>query len=139
MDCIFCKIVAKEIPAQIVYEDSYTIAFLDINPVNRGHVLVIPKDHYRDFTETPLDNLKNVVRTAKIISESLASAVGADGFLVSTNNGVAAGQAVMHLHFHIIPRFNDDHLHAWTGRPYKDEEEIKYVTENIIRSLKKEL
>ena len=139
MDCLFCKIVSGEIPAQIVYEDSYTVAFLDINPINRGHVLVVPKEHFRDFAEVSLDSLKNVMRTVKLITENLGSAVGADGFNVSTNNGKAAGQVVMHLHFHIIPRFNDDHLHSWSGRPYKDEQELNYVAESIIKSIKKEI
>lgn len=139
MDCLFCKIVSGEIPAQIVYEDAYTIAFLDINPINRGHVLVVPKEHYRDFSEASLEVLKNVTRAVKVVSESLASAVGADGFLVSTNNGTAAGQVVMHLHFHVIPRFKDDHLHSWSGKPYKDEQESNYVAESIVRSIKKEI
>lgn len=139
MDCLFCKIVSGEIPAQIVYEDAFTVAFLDINPINRGHVLVMPKEHVRDFTEASLEVLKNVVRTVKIVSENLGSAVGADGFNVSTNNGKAADQAIMHLHFHIIPRFIDDHLHSWSGRPYKDEQECNYVAESIIKAIKKEL
>jgi histidine triad (HIT) family protein len=138
-NCIFCKIIANEIPAQVVYEDSFSLAFLDINPINRGHVLVVPKEHYRDFNEASVEVLKNLIRTAKLVAETLSAAVGADGFIVSTNNGRAAGQEVMHLHFHVIPRFNDDHLHAWPGRQYKDEQEIKYVADSIIRAIKKEV
>jgi len=109
VDCLFCKIVAGEIPSFKVYEDSETLAFLDINPAAPGHILVIPKRHAKDIFEIEEQSLKAVAATVKRMADRLRSALGAD-VSVLQNNGRAAGQAIDHLHVHVIPRHAGDRL-----------------------------
>jgi histidine triad (HIT) family protein len=110
MDCIFCKIVNKEIPAQIIFENNDYLAFLDIEPNTVGHTLVIPKKHIASFAgqsnEEAADHMKVVHCVATQLGDVLASA----GFNVAINNGQAAGQIVNHVHWHIIPRYDGDGL-----------------------------
>jgi histidine triad (HIT) family protein len=119
IDCIFCKIINHEIPADIFYEDENVIAMMDIKPVSRGHVLVIPKKHSNDLLTTDDVTLHHVITKIKEIAIALTKTVNAQGINISTNNGAAAGQAVFHLHFHLIPRFSSDGLVSW---PHHDSE-----------------
>jgi histidine triad (HIT) family protein len=117
--CIFCKIINKDIPADIVFEDDLVVAFLDIKPVSRGHVLVVPKKHTADVLSATDDVLIDLMPKVKKIAQALVKTVGADGINISANNGAASGQIIFHLHFHLIPRFNNDHLPPW---PHADSE-----------------
>ncbi|HIH17437.1 MAG TPA: HIT family protein [Nanoarchaeota archaeon] len=110
--CIFCKIVGKEIPASVVYEDSKVLAFLDISPANKGHVLVIPKQHYVTLLEVPDSTLAEVAKVVKKVSAAVLKATKAKNFNFVQSNGPVAGQVVMHVHFHIFPRFKNDGLLA---------------------------
>ncbi|MBI5370100.1 HIT family protein [Candidatus Uhrbacteria bacterium] len=111
MSSIFSKIIAREIPARIVYEDDHMIAFLDINPVNPGHTLVVPKNEQPNVLESSEEDLVQVLRVVRLLAPAIVKAVGADGFNTVTNTGEASGQSVPHTHFHIIPRFlNDGHM-----------------------------
>lgn len=112
-NCIFCKIINKEIPSDIVYEDSDVVAFLDIHPVTRGHALVVPKKHSQDLTDTDEETIKNFFVTAAKVAQAVSKAVNAAGFNFSVNNGAASGQIIFHLHVHIIPRFASDNLKPW--------------------------
>jgi len=105
--CIFCKIVKREIPAKVIYEDEKTMAFLDINPRSKGHTLVIPKEHYETFEELPEDTALALIRTIKKVLEILKP-LNFDGYNILNNNKPTAGQEVPHLHFHIIPRYKDE-------------------------------
>ena len=125
-DCIFCKIVVGEIPSEKVYEDETTVAFLDISPVTKGHVLVVTKKHFKDFLETPVEELEKCVKTIKKIAPKLMVALEADGFNIGLNNGEASGQVVKHLHFHIIPRHDNDSLRMWEGKAYQENEMKDY-------------
>lgn len=124
-NCIFCKIVTREIPAEILFEDSATIAFLDIKGVNPGHVLVIPKEHYADFASTPTDVLCKVIATAKMLVPAILAATGASAFNVGVNSGHDAGQVVGHMHLHLMPRLAGDGLELWHGKPYAEGEMAK--------------
>ncbi|NOX71912.1 MAG: HIT family protein [Candidatus Micrarchaeota archaeon] len=104
-NCLFCKIIKKEIPAEIVYEDSMTLVFLDINPRNPGHLLVIPKNHYGDMFDIPDGELRELIVTVKKMARAAKEGMKADGISVSQSNGQAAGQVISHMHFHVIPRF----------------------------------
>ncbi|MCD6367672.1 MAG: HIT family protein [Candidatus Aenigmarchaeota archaeon] len=106
--CPFCKIVSREIPADIVYEDEFTLAFLDANPSAPGHTLVIPKRHLPTILDVDDETLKRVFQTVKKVTEMIKNALQPDGFNIGINHGEAAGQRVPHLHVHIIPRFNGD-------------------------------
>lgn len=130
MECLFCKIIAGELPCYRIYEDRRLLAFLDINPVNKGHLLLLPKDHYLNITDTPSDILKDLIALAQKLSKVLTEAVGANGFNLTVNNGESAGQVINHLHFHIIPRFTGDNLHLWPGKSFSEEEMIR-TAENI--------
>lgn len=119
-DCIFCKIVKDEIPADKIYEDDRVLAFMDIRPVSRGHALVIPKRHAADIVESDNTDIADAIIQAKRIAVAIQHALKADGFTISTNRGEAAGQTVFHLHFHIIPRYREDGLSAW---PHQETEQ----------------
>ncbi|MDO8490225.1 MAG: HIT family protein [bacterium] len=119
MSCIFCKIVAGELPSSCVYEDDTVFAFLDIAPVQPGHVLLIPKTHVEKFCDADDETLAYISKVAKKIANAVVTATKADGCTVSTNNGAAAGQEVFHFHWHIIPRFTGDNLNQWPHGSYK--------------------
>ncbi len=109
-DCLFCKIVAGEIPATIVAEDDRTIAFMDINPATRGHALVIPRAHARDVHEIDSEDLKAVAASAQQLAARQRARLGADGVNLINSNGPAAWQTVFHFHMHVIPRYEGDPL-----------------------------
>lgn len=102
---VFCKIVRGEIPSYKLYEDETVLAFLDISQVTKGHVLVIPKDHYDNFLSTPHDVMHKVMDVAQRIGQVLIKFMNAKGVNILTNNYEAAGQTVMHFHVHVIPRY----------------------------------
>jgi histidine triad (HIT) family protein len=103
--CIFCKIVKKQAPSSILYEDDLTMAFLDIRPLNLGHTLVIPKAHYINIFDTPKEELGQVHIVAKQLASAIKKATAADGISIIQQNGKAAGQDIFHLHAHVVPRF----------------------------------
>ena len=111
MGCIFCDIIERKSKAEILYEDDSVISFLDIRPVNYGHALVIPKNHYKDFLSMPADEMNNVIKVSQIVAEAVSNSLNTDGFNIVANNGRAAGQSVFHFHFHIIPRYKTDKFH----------------------------
>lgn len=124
-DCLFCKIVAKEIPSTMVYEDDLVLVFMDIGPIIKGHALVVSKKHYDPVTETPDDVLAKLHQVAKRIARAQMNGLGADGVNIMQNNGKAAGQEVPHIHVHVIPRFNDDGHHwNWNAGKYDDFDEM---------------
>jgi len=124
-ECIFCKISSGSLPADKVYDDSQVLAFLDIAPVNPGHTLLIPRQHYGDLLETPAPIIISLVEVLPKIARAIVAAVEADGFNIGINNGAAAGQVVNHVHMHIIPRFIDDGYRAWGHRQYSAGEAIE--------------
>jgi len=109
-NCLFCKIVAGEIPATIVAEDERTIAFMDINPATHGHALVIPRAHARDVHAIDTEDLKAVAAAAQQLAAKALERLGADGVNLLNSNGAAAWQTVFHFHMHVIPRYEDDPL-----------------------------
>ena len=109
-ECIFCKIASGKAPAEKIYEDEKTIAFLDIFPASRGHSLVIPKKHYRTLSDVGGDDLSAITKTVQKVGKAVAKAMDADGFNVVQSNERAAGQVVFHVHFHVIPRKEGDKL-----------------------------
>lgn len=128
--CIFCQIVAGELPVHKVYEDEKTLAFLDIKPVNAGHTLVIPKIHYQNMEDIPDNELLAVVKTVKKVGALLKDKLGVAGYNLGENNDPLAGQCVPHLHFHIMPRREGDGLKLWPQRDYEAGE-----AEEIIKRL----
>jgi histidine triad (HIT) family protein len=118
--CIFCKIVAGEIPSMRIYEDEATLAFLDIGPLAEGHLLIIPRSHYEFLDEMPATEVAAVTSCLPRLAKAVASATQAGGYNILQNNGKLAGQAVGHVHFHIIPRRDGDGLgYRWPAGKYE--------------------
>ncbi len=135
-DCIFCKIVNKEIPATILFEDEDLLVFMDIGPIVKGHVLVIPKTHYDPVTQTPDELLAKLHIAAKRMATAQMNALGADGVNIMQNNGTAAGQEVPHIHVHVIPRFEGDGHHwNWNPKKYDDFEEMAELADKMQKYL----
>lgn len=128
--CIFCKIITGEIPSYKIYEDDSVLAFLDIQPVNPGHILVISKKHYKNLEEIPEADLKILIVAVKNIGHLLKIKLKADGYNASTNNDPAAGQIVPHIHFHVIPRYVGDGHESWSHSEYAPGE-----AEEIVKKL----
>jgi histidine triad (HIT) family protein len=117
-DCLFCKIVAGEIPATIVAEDDRTVTFMDINPATRGHALVVPRTHTRDLLEIDPEDLAAVARSAQRMARTAKATLDADGINLINSCGGAAWQTVFHFHVHVIPRYADDPLRLpWVPGP----------------------
>ena len=123
-DCLFCKIVAGEIPATRVAEDERTIAFMDINPATRGHLLVVPREHATDLLEIDPEDLAAVARSAQQLARRVKDRLHADGVNLLNSCGQAAWQTVYHFHVHVIPRYRGDPLRLpWQPAP-GDRDEI---------------
>ena len=117
-DCLFCKIVAGDLPATIVDSDERTVAFMDINPATRGHALVIPREHATDLLSVPEEDLAACAAAAKRLAARQKERLGADGINVLNSCGEAAWQTVFHFHVHVIPRYDDDPLRLpWVPGP----------------------
>jgi len=117
-DCLFCKIIAGDIPSVRVAEDERTVAFMDINPATRGHALVVPRNHSRDLLQIPAEDLAAVSAMAGRVARRASEALGADGVNLLNSCGEAAWQTVFHFHMHVIPRYADDPMRLpWIPAP----------------------
>jgi histidine triad (HIT) family protein len=120
MDCIFCKVAGHEIPAEIIFEDNQTFAFLDIHPRAPGHTLIIPKKHAENVLDAEAEALQALALTLKKVTGILHSSLKPAGFTIGINQGKEAGQAVNHLHIHLMPRFKSDgggNIHSIVNNP----------------------
>ena len=130
-DCVFCKIVTGEIPSFKLFEDDATLAFMDINPANEGHALVIPKEHAQDVHAVSDEALARTALTAKKVAGAVARALNPDGLNLVQCNGPAAAQSVMHFHIHVLPRIDSDGLAMNWGLKLGDIEAIGRLAERI--------
>lgn len=124
-DCVFCKIIAGEIPSYKIYEDDSALAFLDIAPVNPGHTLVVSKNHFANMEEIPEEELCRLIKAVKKVGKALKEGLGAEGYNINENNDPVAGQVVPHIHFHIMPRRAEDGLKLWLQGKYGEGEAEK--------------
>lgn len=131
-DCIFCKFATREIkPNEVIDEDEYSLSFLDIHPVNPGHVLIIPKTHFPKLIETPDEFISKLFIKAKELMPAIQKATQAD-FVVLT----VVGTDVPHFHIHLIPRFNTDGLHGfWPSKNYEHDDEMHTIGKKIREHL----
>jgi histidine triad (HIT) family protein len=136
-DCVFCKIVAGEIPAYIVYKNEDFIAFLDIHPLFPGHVLLCPQPHYETLLDLPATLAGPAMATTQLLARAVEAAVDADGTFIAVNNRVS--QAVPHLHIHVVPRRRRDGLRGffWPRQPYRDDDAREAVRGAIEREIEK--
>ena len=107
-DCLFCKIASGEIPSYKVYEDEFALAFLDIHPCSKGHTVVIPKSHIESLNDMSLDYWRQMLPGMQASINRVQEVIKSDGMNIGINNGIAAGPAVRHAHWHIIPRWTGD-------------------------------
>lgn len=133
-DTIFAKIIRREIPAEIVYEDEHTLAFLDIAPVSPGHTLVVPKKSVENIFDADDETLAHVMRTIRKVAPAVRDAVNADAVNIHSNHGASAGQIVFHLHFHILPRVENDGFIMWPHNTYAPGES-QLIAEKIRNAL----
>lgn len=130
-DCLFCKIVAGEIPATVVASDERTVTFMDINPATRGHALVIPRNHARDLLEIDPDDLAAVVQAGQRMAATAKATLNADGINLINSCGADAWQTVFHFHLHVIPRYKDDPVRLpWVPAP-GDMEQIQATGQEL--------
>jgi histidine triad (HIT) family protein len=133
-DCIFCKIVAGELPAAIVDEDARTIAFMDINPASRGHALVVPREHSPDLLTVGREDLIAVALASQRLAARARERLGADGVNLMNSCGAVAWQSVFHFHMHVIPRYEGDPLRLpWVPAP-GDPQEIETAAKELSRA-----
>ena len=134
-DCVFCKIVAGQIPCAKLLEDDAALAFLDIGPVAQGHALLIPKAHYETLDQMPAADVTAVMKHLPALARAVAAAVGCKDFNVLQNNGRVANQFVPHVHFHVIPRSAGDEFHFnWPAGKYppgRAEELCQAIRKNL--------
>ncbi len=134
-DCIFCKIVQGKIPSTKLFENKHALAFLDIFPGAKGHSLIIPKKHFTNMLDAPEKELAELIKVVKKIGTAQVKGLGAHGFNVHQSNNKEAGQVVFHLHFHVLPRRENDGLgFRWNPSPAK-EEDLKDAQEKIKKAL----
>ena len=135
-DCIFCKILKGEIPCTKIYENDLVLAFLDINPINPGHTLVIPKEHHVSLTTVPDECLAEILKVSTAIGRALVKLKEYDGFNLHQSNGDCAGQVVPHVHMHIVPRVGTDGF-SWNWRTLQySGGEASETAKKIIEKLK---
>jgi histidine triad (HIT) family protein len=135
LNCAFCKVVKREVPARLVFEDGISLAFLDHRPVFPGHCLLIPKQHYETLTDLPEELIGPFFKRAQLLARAVESAMEAHGTFVAMNNRVS--QSVPHLHTHVVPRRRKDGLKGffWPRYPYQSDEEADAVQLAIRQAL----
>lgn len=134
-DCLFCKLSRGEIPSARVFENDQLIAFLDINPVNKGHVLIVPREHADTLFDVRPELGSVLLEAMQRVGRAVMKATNAEGLNVMQNNFAAAGQQVGHVHWHLIPRHAGDGHSHWAQGRYADDGEMRAVAEAIKKQL----
>ena len=136
MKCIFCAIVEGKIPSVTVYEDEHVFAFMDIAPANPGHLVVIPKQHYRNIFDIPAEVASKIMEVAVLLAAAIREALNPDGLNLIQNNEASGFQTVFHFHLHLIPRWEADSLQPlWQPRSAENIEEISNIASKIRETL----
>jgi len=131
-NCTFCQIIGRTISSKVVYENEYVIAFLDIFPISKGHLIIAPKSHYQSIEDIPEDDLVEVFKIVKMYAKLLHEKLNIDGYNILQNNFRAAGQVIDHFHVHIIPRsINDDKFRLKIPRSQANEKELNEVLKKL--------
>ncbi len=131
--CFFCKIINKEVPAEIIYEDESVIAILDIHPRAPGHTMILPKIHAENILDLPEEKIEGVFKGVRKVTELLNKSLKPDGFTIGINHGKVSGQTIEHLHIHILPRWLNDNggsVHNVVDNPPK--ESLKEIKDRLL-------
>ncbi len=135
MENIFEKIIAREVPADIIYEDDLVVAFLDIDPVNHGHTLVVPKKHFNNILDGDPEILAQMMKVAQKVAQAIVSELKADGINLIMNNNEAGGQEVWHAHIHVVPRLLGDNAYQHPSHTECSKKEFEEIKEKLMRVL----
>ena len=133
--CVFCRIAQKQVPASLVYEDETVVAFLDIRPLNKGHSLVIPKEHYTNIFDIPQELVTYIHGITKRVALAVEKATEAEGISIIQQNGKAAGQEIFHLHVHVIPRYEGQKLPSFSEASEAEREKLNKTAAKIRQYL----
>ncbi len=134
--CIFCSIISGKQPSTEVYRDPNFLVIMDKYPINVGHTLIIPVNHYQDLFQMPVEEVGRLYSLVPKIAKGVVSATKADGFNLGQNNGIAANQIVPHVHVHVVPRFIDDSPDGkWPARRVASDEELARIAEKIKHAI----
>ena len=134
MNCLFCDVIEQKIKAHFVYEDKTHVAIMDKYPIQRGHTLVIPKDHHERITDMNTESVSLLFSKIPIIAHAVLKTTNADGFNIAQNNGKAANQIIPHVHVHIVPRYSSTGT-TWTKRMISNDNEL----ENLALKIRKQI
>ena len=134
-DCVFCKIVNGDIPSNTIYENSEFKVIMDISPATRGHVLILPKEHYKDIYDIDAETAGKLFQLAAVVARALKEVLNCDGLNILQNNGVIAGQTVFHFHMHLIPRYEGDDVTVKWEEHSMDAEEMDQLRKDIRKAL----
>jgi histidine triad (HIT) family protein len=135
MNCVFCQIVHGAASAEVLFQNKNAIAILDINPIHFGHALVIPKTHCETFTDLPESDYLDMMKAMKVVSQAIVQSFQPAGFNIFSNNGTAAGQSVLHCHFHITPRYENDNIKFLLELKKYGEGEIARYAESLRKNI----
>ena len=134
MSCLFCDIVAGKVKAHFVYEDKTHVAIMDKYPIQKGHTLVIPRDHYEQITDMNTTDVSSLFSKIPVIAHAILEVTSADGFNIAQNNGKAANQIIPHVHVHIVPRYSSTGT-AWTKRMIPNDNDLGILATKIRKSI----
>lgn len=134
--CIFCRIVQKDIPNAIIYENDKFLAFMDKYPINHGHTLIVPKQHYGNILDMPFDIVGEMYSLVPKLAKAITNVIESDGFNINQNNGKSANQIVPHVHVHIVPRYSAEKVKGqWPTRKIAKMQELQELAQRITESL----
>jgi histidine triad (HIT) family protein len=131
-ECVFCRIIAGETPAEILFENQLVVSILDTNPIHFGHALVMPRRHFRDFLDLEQDCYSSLLEATQIITRALVKSLNLEGYNLFSNNGVIAGQSVFHFHLHVTPRYQNDDIRFVLKLKKYENGEMQYYA-NLIK------
>ena len=134
-DCVFCKIVSGDIPSNTIYENSEFKVIMDISPATKGHVLVLPKEHFKDIYDIDAETAGKLFQLAAVVARALKEVLHCDGLNIIQNNGEIAGQTVFHFHMHLIPRYEGDDVTVKWKEHSMDAEEMDQLRKDIRKAL----
>lgn len=135
-NCIFCRIVQKDIPNAIIYENDKFLAFMDKYPINHGHTLIVPKQHYGNILDMPFEIVGEMYSLVPKLAKAITNVIESDGFNINQNNGKSANQIVPHVHVHIVPRYSAEKVKGqWPTRKIAKMQELQELAQRITESL----
>lgn len=136
--CIFCKIIEKQIPNAIIYEDNKFLAFMDRYPINHGHSLLVPKQHFNNILEMPKELVGELYSMVPFLANAIIKTIDSDGFNINQNNGRSANQIIPHVHVHIVPRFSKEKIKGqWPTRKIAKIDELEIIAKKIQTNIVK--